>query len=176
MFQQNFMFMWGIQKGEGDIYFCQKIKKNCRLAKSSPHSSQLLDFYILNRVVHTVTRHYHFQNLSNIKSLTRGTPLGEREKLWTKPVGGFNFLLILFWQSQSKCSHGPLEGYKPWKNKITKMGKVIIFVTELNLLLPCFGLSALYYSRHLTLPAGPESLHRHTQIMPLYGHSWFNSQ
>ena len=123
-----------------------------------------------------MTRRYQFQSLSNIKSLTRGTPLGEREKLWTKPVGGFNFLLILFWQSQSKCSHGPLEGYKPWKNKITKMGKVIIFVTELNLLLPCFGLSALYYSRHLTLPAGPESLHRHTQIMPLYGHSWFNSQ
>ena len=29
---------------------------------------------------------------------------------------------------------------------------------------------------HLTLPAGPASLHRRTQSMSLYGHSRFNSQ
>ena len=31
-------------------------------------------------------------------------------------------------------------------------------------------------SQHLTLPAGLASLHRRTQSMSLYGHSWFNSQ
>ena len=33
--------------------------------------------------------------------------------------------------------------------------------------------------QHMTLPAGPASLHRRTQSMSLYvwiGHSWFNSQ
>ena len=48
-----------------------------------------------------------------------------------------------------------------------------VFVTELNLLLSCFGLSALYCTcQQLTLPAGrPASLHRRTQSMFLYGHS-----
>ena len=58
----------------------------------------------------------------------------------------------------------------------------------MNLLLSCYGLSAMYIctSQHLTLPAGPASLHRRTQSMSLYGHaawdkctaveSWFNSQ
>ena len=38
--------------------------------------------------------------------------------------------------------------------------------------LPC---SQYCTCHHLTLPAGPVSLHRQTQSMFLYGHSWLNS-
>ena len=55
-----------------------------------------------------------------------------------------------------------------------QMGKVDVFVIELNLLLACFGLSALFL---LTPdPTYLASLHRRSQSMSLNGHSWFNSQ
>ena len=38
-------------------------------------------------------------------------------------------------------------------------------------------ISRQFFSRqHLTLPAGPASLHRRTQSMFLYGQSWFSSK
>ena len=62
---------------------------------------------------------------------------------------------------------------------ITRWAKWIIFVKELNLLLPYFGLLSMYYSQHLTLPTAQH----HSTISPqphlsmsLYGHSWFKSQ
>ena len=56
------------------------------------------------------------------------------------------------------------------------MGKVDRLPDRLNLLLPCFGLSALYLPTPDPGRAGPASLHCRTQSMSLYGHSWFNSQ
>ena len=52
-------------------------------------------------------------------------------------------------------------------NNITWWAKWIVFVIELNLLLPCYGLSAMY-SLHLTLPAGSASLHCRIQRMSFY--------
>ena len=40
----------------------------------------------------------------------------------------------------------------------------------------CFELWAMYTCKHLTLPNGPVSLHRLTQSISIYVHSWFNSQ
>ena len=62
----------------------------------------------------------------------------------------------------------------PQINNITRWAKWIFFVIDLNLLLSCFGLSAMSYV--LTLYAGPASLQRRTQSMSLFGYSWLNSQ
>ena len=54
----------------------------------------------------------------------------------------------------------------------------IVFVIKFDFLLSVLG-SRHCACQHLTLPAGPESLHRHTvhQACPYtYSHSWFNSQ
>ena len=39
-----------------------------------------------------------------------------------------------------------------------------------------WALVIVHTCQHLTLPAGPASLHRCTQSMSLFGYSWFNSQ
>ena len=50
----------------------------------------------------------------------------------------------------------------------TKMGLLHALFWSLGIVLTI--------DQHLTLAAGPASRHCHTQIMSLYGHSWFNSQ
>ena len=56
--------------------------------------------------------------------------------------------------------------------------KWIVFVIKFDFLLSVLG-SRHCACQNLTLPAGPQSLHRHTvhQACPYtYSHSWFNSQ
>ena len=56
------------------------------------------------------------------------------------------------------------------------MGKVDHLLNRVNPLAADVLVTQHCTCQHLTLPAAPASLHRRTQSVFLYGHSWFNSQ
>ena len=80
--------------------------------------------------------------------------------------------------AQERSSLAQVPETSTGKDKLyTQMGKVDRLRNIVQPLAALFwALGIVCTCQHLTLPVGPASLHRCTQSMSLYGHSWFNSQ